>query len=297
MRIVNHLLSDVAFQKARWTGGEITPTIVVLHDTAGRLEKGNSARYLADNPAQVSVHFVVEQDGTITQQVLTNRRANHAGKSNFNGRANCNDFSIGIEIVNPGRMTRVNATQAVAWWGQQMATTLFDIREMTTPEHGHGLWMNYPELQLAAVISLLEALFAAIPTLKDITTHWYVSPGRKVDTNPLFPLDHVRARVLGRDDPADIEAELASKPVTPNRDDPGFVVIETPGDNLNLRRWPSFNPNVLTAIPDASVVPVLRKGMFDGRLWLCTTYGGHEGWVLAVHTAPILIQTQGFHDA
>lgn len=289
MRIVNHLLSDVAFQRARWTGPEITPSIVILHDTAGRLEKGNSARYLADNNAQVSVHFVVELDGTVIQQVPTNRRANHAGKSSFNGRSNCNDFAIGIEIVNPGRMTRIGPTQAVAWWGQQFATGLFDIREVTTPEHGHGLWMNYPESQITAVVALLEALFSGVPTLTDITTHWYVSPGRKVDPNPLFPLDQVRSRIFGQDDPADVAAEALSQPVNATPVAPAFVAVETPGDGLNLRRWPSFNPNITASIPDGTVLPVLRKGMFDGRLWLATTYGGKEGWVLAVHTAPILV--------
>jgi len=290
MRIANHILTGVALTQAQWTGGAITPTIVILHDTAGRLEKGNSAAYLAKNDAKVSVHFVVERDGTIVQQVPTNKRANHAGKSTFNGRADCNDFAIGIEIVNPGKMTRANDTQAVAWWGQQFATALFGIEERETPEHGRGLWMAYSPEQLAAVIELLKALFEGIPTLQDITTHWYVSPGRKVDVNPLFPLDQVRALILGQDDPADVAAEAASQPVLPTPGNPEFVAIETPGDTLNLRRWPSFNPNILASLPDNTVVPVLRKGMFDGRLWLHTTYGGHQGWVLAVHTAPILIE-------
>lgn len=288
MRVENHLLLDAtSFQQAKWTGGEIVPTIVVLHDTAGRLAKGNSARYLKDNAAKVSVHFVIERDGTIFQQVQTNRRANHAGQSSYHGRKDCNGFSIGIEIVNAGRMTRVSDTMALAWWGEKLATNLFDIQEVETREHGRGLWMGYTEEQISAVTELLQALFAGIPTLTDITTHWYVSPGRKVDTNPLFPLDHIRALVIGRDDPAEMEADAASQPVTASHGNPEFVAIETPGDTLNLRRWPSFNPNILTAIPDETTVPVLRKGMFDGRLWLKTTYGGHEGWVLGVHAHPI----------
>jgi N-acetylmuramoyl-L-alanine amidase len=53
--------------------------------------------------------------------------------------------------------------------------------------------MPYAQAQMDALISLLETLFRDIKTLTDITTHWYVSPGRKVDTNPLFPLEDVRA--------------------------------------------------------------------------------------------------------
>jgi N-acetylmuramoyl-L-alanine amidase len=68
---------------------------------------------------------------------------------------------------------------------------------MATREHGAGAWTGYPEAQIVAVEALLHALFAGVKSLRDIRTHWYVSPGRKVDTNPLFPLEALRARVLG----------------------------------------------------------------------------------------------------
>ena len=47
---------------------------------------------------RVSSHFLVRRDGTLIQFVPCSRRAWHAGVSNFEGRANCNDFSIGIEL-------------------------------------------------------------------------------------------------------------------------------------------------------------------------------------------------------
>jgi len=47
---------------------------------------------------QVSAHFLIERDGLITQFVSCDDRAWHAGQSNFNGRDNCNDFAIGIEL-------------------------------------------------------------------------------------------------------------------------------------------------------------------------------------------------------
>ncbi len=158
---------------------------------------------------------------------------------------------------------------------------------METPAHGAGVWMAYPEAQIEALFALLEVLFRDIGGLKDITTHWYVSPGRKVDTNPLFPLGHIRARILGRDDPADRAADDASLAVT----DDETVQIETGGNTLNLRRWPSFNPNVIATIPDGAVVPVLRDGDFGGRRWLRVLYGGREGWIVARYTAPITFQS------
>ena len=286
MRIKNHRVEGLRYTQAAYTGDQITPSIVVLHDTAGRLTRFNSADYLASkNPAKASVHFVVETDGTISQLVPTNRRANHAGKSSFNGREGCNDFSIGIEIVNPGRMSRKSETQAVTWWGEEFACGLLGIQEVETPQHGRGLWAAYPEAQIRAVIDLLTCLFQGVPTLTDITTHWYIGPGRKVDVNPLFPLDQVRSAVLGHDDPAEIAADAASQPA----DVSDMVQIETPGDTLNMRSWPNWNHrNVIAAIPDGAIVPVLRRGAFSSREWLRVLYGGQEGWIVARYAAHLI---------
>ena len=141
------------------------------------------------------------------------------------------------------------------------------------------------EAQIEAVTALLETLFRDVPTLKDITTHWYVSPGRKVDTNPLFPLENVRARILGRDDPAGEAAEVYAS--TPFERDMA-VQVATGGDTLNMRRWPSFNPNIIAEIPDGVVVPVIRSGTFGGREWHLVSYGGREGWIVARYAAPIV---------
>lgn len=282
VKLKNHRIEGIPYLAARQIGGTITPDIVVLHDTAGSLNPGSSRDFLATSAA-VSVHFVIERDGAITQLVPTNRRAAHAGQSSFHGRADCNGFSIGIEIVNPGRLTRVAGGGAVSWFGQDYGYGEFKLADLTTPQHGAGTWMAYTQEQIEAVIALLEALFAGIKTLKDITTHWYISPGRKVDTNPLFPVNSVRARILGRDDPALQEADAASAAA----DEEGFVQVDTAGDTLNLRRWPSFNPNILAAIPDGAIVPVIRRGSFGGRGWLKVIYAGLEGWIVETYAAPI----------
>nr|VFK55757.1 MAG: AmpD protein [Candidatus Kentron sp. TUN]VFK56251.1 MAG: AmpD protein [Candidatus Kentron sp. TUN]VFK65507.1 MAG: AmpD protein [Candidatus Kentron sp. TUN] len=46
----------------------------------------------------VSSHILVRRDGETVQYVPFHRRAWHAGVSEFKGRTNCNDFSIGIEL-------------------------------------------------------------------------------------------------------------------------------------------------------------------------------------------------------
>lgn len=47
---------------------------------------------------QVSSHFVVRRDGELLQFVDCEARAWHAGRSSWQGRDNCNDHSIGIEL-------------------------------------------------------------------------------------------------------------------------------------------------------------------------------------------------------
>ena len=47
---------------------------------------------------EVSAHFLVRRDGELLQFVSCDARAWHAGPSAWQGRADCNDFSIGIEL-------------------------------------------------------------------------------------------------------------------------------------------------------------------------------------------------------
>jgi AmpD protein len=47
---------------------------------------------------QVSAHFFIDRLGVLWQFVSAEQRAWHAGASSLEGRDNCNDFSIGIEL-------------------------------------------------------------------------------------------------------------------------------------------------------------------------------------------------------
>jgi AmpD protein len=48
--------------------------------------------------AEVSAHFVIRRDGELVQFVSVLDRAWHAGRSSWQGRDNCNDYSVGIEL-------------------------------------------------------------------------------------------------------------------------------------------------------------------------------------------------------
>lgn len=47
---------------------------------------------------KVSAHFLIERHGQLTQFVAMTERAWHAGRSCFQGRSECNDYSIGVEL-------------------------------------------------------------------------------------------------------------------------------------------------------------------------------------------------------
>lgn len=97
---------------------------------------------------RVSAHFLIARDGGITQFVSCNRRAWHAGASSFEGRAGCNDFSIGVEI---------EGTDFIA----------------------------FADAQYAALARLTLALRQALP-LRAVRGHSHIAGGRKTDPGPLF---------------------------------------------------------------------------------------------------------------
>jgi N-acetylmuramoyl-L-alanine amidase len=269
--VKNHRLHrdamPVAFRATPNKGGAIVPTVIVLHDTAGRLDHESSVRWLCDRAAKASAHFVIGRGGEIVQLAPTNVATWHAGQSCWLRKSNVNGFSIGIEIVNPGIMQRTPTGDARAWFGQTFEIDKFGIEARTTPEHGPGLWMPYTPEQIEAVIGICAALNVAYPDIADITTHWAISPGRKVDTNPLFPLEQVRGRVFGRADP-------------PSGD--GTDAATTVG--VNMRRWPSLADNVIRVLPAGSRVRTIRSGVFTNageaaRWFLVDAGAAGEGWV------------------
>lgn len=203
--IIDGRIAGVPWKKARASGGTMTPKFLVLHDTAGRLDKGSSVNWFCDPKCTTSAHFVVERDGSITQMVRTDRRAFHAGVSKWNGISGLNSCSIGIEIVNPGKMDAAGT----AWFGK--AADPGEIVSKASSNHGSGHWLSYTPAQIDAVVSICRAVVEEYPDCNEIVTHWMISPGRKIDTNPLFPLDEVRRRVF---DPLPTEVPPPAPPPT-----------------------------------------------------------------------------------
>ncbi|MBN1219092.1 MAG: N-acetylmuramoyl-L-alanine amidase [Anaerolineae bacterium] len=74
-------------------------TAITIHATANSTLKGVIDWF--NNPnAKVSAHYTIDKDGKTVQHVRDTDRAWHAGQSVWKGRSSCNDYCIGIELVN-----------------------------------------------------------------------------------------------------------------------------------------------------------------------------------------------------
>lgn len=106
---------------------------------------------------KVSAHFFIRRDGEVLQFVPCSLRAWHAGLSSWRGRAQCNDFSIGIEL---------EGTDDLA----------------------------YTDAQYATLAALTVCLKQAYP-IADITGHSDIAPSRKTDPGPSFDWPRYRQEI------------------------------------------------------------------------------------------------------
>lgn len=246
--ISDHRLVQADFDLTPNRGGALShgPKVIVVHDTAGS-SFASSVSWLKNRDAKASAHLVVSKDGTnIAQLVPFNQVAWHAGKSSYEGRSGVNSFSIGIEFDNPGRLDHLGR----AWFGSKVGG---DRVQVSTPEHGDGFWSPYTEDQLNAGREIIAALGKAYPTIERVVGHWYVSPGRKFDTNPLFPMEVMQTALEGRG------GEAPDSPANDAIGPHGFVTV----DGLNVRRWPSNNDNIVGQFNKGDKVLIDRSGWYE----------------------------------
>lgn len=72
---------------------------IVIHATVEPTTEGTIGIFL-NKERQVSAHFVVGRDGRVVQMVPIEKRAWHAGVSEWDGMKDINNVSVGIEMVN-----------------------------------------------------------------------------------------------------------------------------------------------------------------------------------------------------
>ena len=86
--------------------GQIAPKYLVFHYTACSAAAASAAFLRKTGANRVSAHLLVDRDGSVTQFVPLNRRAWHAGESQWGGFQDLNTHSIGIEVVNFGYLLK-----------------------------------------------------------------------------------------------------------------------------------------------------------------------------------------------
>ncbi len=106
---------------------------------------------------RVSSHLVIDRAGYIEQFVSFLDRAWHAGESSYQGRRNCNDFSIGIELEGSDNVPYTRAQY----------------------------------IKLADVCRLLRETYG----VSEVVGHKDVAPGRKTDPGDSFDWDHFRSLI------------------------------------------------------------------------------------------------------
>lgn len=101
---------------------------------------------------KVSSHFLIRRNGQVIQFVPCQRRAWHAGVSEWQGRTRCNDFSIGIELEGS------------------------DFVPFESPQY----------LALARLTRYIKRRYP----IQSIVGHSDIAPGRKTDPGPFFDWAH-----------------------------------------------------------------------------------------------------------
>jgi AmpD protein len=84
---------------------------------------------------KVSAHFYIRRGGELWQFVSCDQRAWHAGASSHQGRDNCNDFSIGIELEGlEGQPFEPSQYEALSALSAAIAQA-YPVRHMAGHEH------------------------------------------------------------------------------------------------------------------------------------------------------------------
>jgi N-acetylmuramoyl-L-alanine amidase len=134
--------------------GVARPDILLLHYTGMKSTQAALER-LCDPGPRVSSHYLVFEDGRISQLVPEARRAYHAGAGSWEGTSDVNSRSIGIEIGNQGH-------------------------DFGCPE--------FPDAQIAAVIALCRDILARSSIAAHrVLAHSDTAPDRKRDPGEGFP--------------------------------------------------------------------------------------------------------------
>ena len=269
MKITNHLLTgnNIDFKQSPNHSGKFKsglPDSIVIHYTAGR-SHASSVTSLSTPASKASAHLVVGRDEKITQLVPFNTAAWHAGQSSYEGRVGFNQYSIGFEIDNSGLLTKAG-DKYLSWFGKDYPESEV-IKAIHRNESVARYWHRYSEWQIEACQQICELLIEKY-NIKTILGHEEISPKRKIDPGPAFPLDKFREKIFETDRSEDtVETDIDLR------------VGKVTASSLNIRSGPDVeNEKVAPSLPQGTKLTILDKQ--DGWYKVRTEV---EGWVFAKH--------------
>jgi AmpD protein len=170
VEIRNHLLSEASRIESPNQNDRISDqdlSLIVIHNISlppnefggqgihqlftNSLDPEEHAYYAGIAHLRVSAHLLIRRDGAVFQYVPFNRRAWHAGISTYEGRKDCNDFSIGIELEGTD-------------------------------------FQPFEPVQYLKLREILDVLIETYPGLsrERIVGHEHIAAGRKTDPGPFF---------------------------------------------------------------------------------------------------------------
>lgn len=266
MQIKNHLLflddgTQVDYRPTPNKGGRYTPEYLVMHYTAATTAKSSISWFLSP-VAKASAHLLIARDGTITQFVPFNIVTWHAGKSQWKGLNGLNQFAIGIELTNGGRLMKSGSSYSCPV-DQKKVPNSEVIIAVHKNEMTESAWQKYSQAQLDVAVEV-AALLVSTYGLKDVIGHDDIAPIRKSDPGPAFPMGSFRSRAMGR------ENEKMDEYIT--------------STELNIRSGPrtAFDPLTLPPLPVGTKALALKTVGTWSFVEVLDTVNGVmdlEGWV------------------
>lgn len=139
------VIHGISLPPGQYGGDEITQLFT------NRLNPKDHPSFEGLKDLKVSAHLLIRRNGLVHQYVPFNKRAWHAGVSSYEGRENCNDYSIGIEL---------EGCDDEAYTPEQY---------LQLAESTRVLLENYPQI-----------------TIERIVGHSDIAPGRKSDPGKSF---------------------------------------------------------------------------------------------------------------
>ncbi len=213
-----------------WNERQAPVSMVVLHYT-GMKTAAEALERMCDPAAEVSAHYMIDEDGTVIRLVREDKRAWHAGRSSWRGVTDINSASVGIELVNPGHE-----------WG----------------------YRPFPDAQMDALLPLLADVIDRhdIPRA-NVVGHSDIAPARKEDPGELFDWDRLAQLRLALAKP-----KLAIRLIWDN-DSAFYLALERFGYDITdraaavrafERRW---RPHRITGEPDGQIGALLFELLLE----------------------------------